>query len=117
VNKSRTGLEDRKCVITTNHDSNLVASHLVPGRIGDTGIAEIIRWFVGQVVPADIDRHYPILGVLHSRSLDVLVDTYKVGFLEVGMPVGLVFSRRLRFIPQTSGEPICTVLKERIHVR
>ena len=76
-----------------------------------------MRRFVGQVAPADIDRHYPILGVPHSRSLDVLVDTYKVGFLEVGMPVGLVFSRRLRFIPQTSGEPICAVLKEKIHMR
>ena len=90
---------------------------MVPGRIGDTGIAEIIKWFVGQVAPTDIDRRYPILGVLHSRSLDVLVDTYQVGFLEVGNSVGVVFSRRLCFIPQTSGEPICAVLKEKIHMR
>jgi hypothetical protein len=77
---------DQSCVISQNV-SRLHASHLVPRRLGDAGVQSVIDRFT--VNPTEVNRFSPIIGLLLFVSLDDIVDTYMVGFLQNG-PVSLL---------------------------
>lgn len=72
-------LRDGACVVTQNPTS-LIASHLVPKRIGTEGAKDVVTRFVGAEAARDIHRFHPYLGILLTSTLDYLVNRYKLGF-------------------------------------
>jgi hypothetical protein len=60
----------------------LIASHLIPRRLGDSGVQSVINRFTDVSTP--VDRYNPIIGVPLYLSLDVWVDTYRLGFWNCG---------------------------------
>ena len=81
ANTFRRNLEERDvaCVVTGN-DVSLVASHLVPKRVGDEGAETIMERFVGEGEGRGIHRFHPSLGILLVSTLDSMVDLNKLGF-------------------------------------
>ena len=75
-------LRDGVCVVSQN-TSSLIASHLVPKRIGTEGAKEVVTRFVGAGAARGIHRFHSSLGILLTSTLDYLVDRYKVGFYHV----------------------------------
>ena len=81
ANTFRRNLEERDVAcLVTGDDVSLVASHLVPKRVGDEGAAEIMERFVGVGEGRDIHRFHSSLGILLVSNLDSLVDLNKLGF-------------------------------------
>ncbi|KIL55007.1 hypothetical protein M378DRAFT_173917 [Amanita muscaria Koide BX008] len=77
---------DGTCIISQNPLS-LIASHLVPKRLGDAAVTSVVQRFTGS--DAAVTRFHPTLGVLLFRSLDDRVDSYEMGFWNSG-PVSLL---------------------------
>ena len=77
---------DLTCVITREPilPQILVASHLVPKRLGDAGVQSVIQRFTGS--NTIVRRFDPRLGVLLSTNLDCLVDGFEIGFWNSGQP-------------------------------
>ena len=74
---------DTTCIITGAPDHPfLVASHLIPRRLGDAGVQAVVQRFTGSNDPVDI--YDPRLGVLLSGPMDAAVDVYWVGFWPMG---------------------------------
>jgi hypothetical protein len=74
-------LRDGVCVVTQEPASfSLIASHLVPKRVGDDGAKEIITRFVGAGMACHIHKFHPRLGILLLSTLDNFVDRFKLGF-------------------------------------
>ena len=67
-----------KCVITGS-PLTLVASHLIPKRMGTEGVKNVFRDFVGAHV-AQVHRFHPMIGILLNANADKLVDLYHLGF-------------------------------------
>ncbi|KAM6491347.1 hypothetical protein JOM56_013121, partial [Amanita muscaria] len=63
---------DGTCIISQNPLS-LIASHLVPKRLGDAAVTSVVQRFTGS--DAAVTRFNPTLGVLLFRSLDDRVDS------------------------------------------
>ena len=79
----RRQLEQRDvgCVVTrSNLPRLLVASHLVPKRVGDEGAKVIMERFVGVGEGRDIHQFHPSLGILLAKNLDAFVDCNEIGF-------------------------------------
>lgn len=70
---------DAGCVVTRSPDS-LVASHLVPKRMGSEGAREVVTRFVGTEEAIGIHRYNARIGILLMSTLDGLVDHYQLGF-------------------------------------
>jgi hypothetical protein len=69
----------RACIITQHIlESLLVASHLIPRRIGDAGVQPVLQRFTGPSTP--VDSYDPTIGVLLFTALDALTDGYELGF-------------------------------------
>jgi hypothetical protein len=85
---------DQTCIIISR-TSRAIASHLIPRRLGDAGAGAVFQRFTppGSAV---VDRYDPQLGVMLSRNLDSLVDTYDLGFWSTG-----------RVSPLTCCTPLC----------
>ena len=66
--------------MVTRNNNSLIASHLVPKRVGDEGAEAIMERFVGDGEGRDIHRFHPSLGILLVSTLDFLVDLNKLGF-------------------------------------
>jgi hypothetical protein len=79
---------DQACIITQHTmDALLVASHLIPRRLGDLGVQFVMQRFTG---PSTIsDRYDPAIGVLLFSPLDILAESYQLGFWNNG-PVSLL---------------------------
>jgi hypothetical protein len=73
-----------QCVISTEqiHD-NLVASHLIPRRLGDSGVQSAIRDFT-NIPPTTVNIFSPIIGVPLFTTLDTFVDSFQLGFWSCG---------------------------------
>ena len=70
---------DVTCVVTQNSES-LIASHLIPKRVGTEGAKEIVSRFVGAEAARGIHKFHPSLGILLTSTLDSPVDRFKLGF-------------------------------------
>jgi hypothetical protein len=82
---------DQSCIITRYAIQRvLVASHLIPRRLGDLGVQSVIQRFTGP--STIVDRYDPALGVSLFLSLDAYVASYEVGFWNNG-PVSLFICR------------------------
>jgi hypothetical protein len=69
------------CVVTRIDDPDpLVASHLIPKRLGTEGATGIVTRFCGAQQAIGIHRFDPRIGILLSVSLDRRVDVFEVGF-------------------------------------
>ena len=73
---------DRACIVLSRNPGG-IASHLIPRRLGDAGVRAVFQRFTPEPV-AVVDRYDPRLGVMLSRNLDSLVDTYDLGFWNTG---------------------------------
>ncbi|KAF5373230.1 hypothetical protein D9615_007414 [Tricholomella constricta] len=102
----------QRCIITQSPiPSLLVASHLIPRRLGDAGVHATVERFTGD--SNVLDRYDPIIGVPLLATLDLLVDTYHLGFWNTGPDQYVVHS----FVdtplhlyggpPLTSNDPMC----------
>ncbi len=67
------------CVITSA-PSSLIASHLIPKRMGTEGAKAVVMEFVGAQTAIDVHRFHPMIGIFLLSSLDKRVDLYKLGF-------------------------------------
>ena len=76
---------DRLCIIS-QQDRSMIASHLIPRRLGDNGVQAIIQRFAGS--STSLNRFDPTIGVFLFTGLDMCVDAYNLGFWNIG-PVGL----------------------------
>lgn len=77
---------DTKCVASGNALTPvLVATHLVPKRLGDVNTTEIFHSYVGDTLPAStpIDRFHPALGIYLCANIKSFVDRYLLGFWSV----------------------------------
>ncbi|KAM6493646.1 hypothetical protein JOM56_010007 [Amanita muscaria] len=63
---------DGTCIISQTSFS-LIASHLVPKRLGDAGVTFVVRRFTGS--DAVVTRFNPALGVFLFQPLDTRVDS------------------------------------------
>jgi hypothetical protein len=68
----------------------LIASHLMPRRLGDAAIRSSVERFTGS--PNIVQRYDPLLGVPLVSTLDTLVDGYELGFWNCGPVSHLTFS-------------------------
>ncbi|KAF5367357.1 hypothetical protein D9615_010277 [Tricholomella constricta] len=71
-----------KCVVTGLRNS-LIASHLIPKRMGSDGAKAAVTRFSGAQAALDIHTFDPRIGILLFSPLDLLVDCYKLGFYNV----------------------------------
>jgi hypothetical protein len=67
----------------------MVASHLIPRRLGDAGVQSVIQRFIGTSNP--VDRYDPTIGVLLFMPLDAMADSYELGFWNDGPASLLTF--------------------------
>ena len=75
---------DTRCIITHAQFFDMViASHLIPKRIGDVATRSVVQRFTG-LDAADVTRFDPMLGILLAKQLDSLVDQYRLGFWHSG---------------------------------
>jgi len=61
----------------------LVASHLIPRRIGTDGAKAVVERFVSVAEATDIHHYHPKIGILLLTSLDYWVDRYEAGFYHI----------------------------------
>lgn len=78
-------VRDNGCVVTRSISASLIASHLIPKRLGTDGAREVVTRFVGAQALPDIHRFHPSIGVLLIATLDTLVNCYKLGFYHVAV--------------------------------
>jgi hypothetical protein len=78
----RVGLRDGgRCVVTTESDSpTVIASRLIPMRMGSDGAQSVMTRFSGGQEAIDIHSFDPRIGILLFSSLDSLVTHYELGF-------------------------------------
>ena len=74
---------DVRCVVSgQSRLRTLVASHLIPRRLGDSGVQSAFQRFTGS--PTPVRRYDPCIGVLLYGGLDNHVDVYEMGFWNYG---------------------------------
>lgn len=71
--------DDNRCIIS-HQEHALVASHLIPKRMGDDGVRDVVARFCGVQAAIDIHKYDPRIGVLLLSTLDKMVDLYQLGF-------------------------------------
>ena len=69
------------CAVTTNQAS-VIASHLIPRRIGSDSAKDIVERFAGAIEAADIHQYHPKIGLLLFSGIDHLVDIFQAGFYQ-----------------------------------
>ena len=75
---------DVRCVISRqSRQRTLVASHLIPRRLGDSGVQSAFQRFTGS--PSPINRYDPRIGVLLYEGLGSHVDVFELGFWNHGL--------------------------------
>jgi hypothetical protein len=87
-----------KCVITGLRNS-LIASHLIPKRMGSDGAKDTVTRFSGAQAALDIHRFDTRMGILLFSSLDTLVDHYQLGFYHVTVSYHIEFVILLSILP------------------
>jgi hypothetical protein len=81
----RTTLVERhqQCIVPEAFDPlSLVASHLIPRRLGDAGVQFVFERFTGS--STIVDRFSPLIGVPLFSSLNAFVGAYKMSFWNSG---------------------------------
>ena len=74
------GLRDGACVVTQEPVA-LIASHLIPKRVGNDGAKEVVSRFVAAREACNIHIWFHAsLGILLVSTSDNLVDCFKLGF-------------------------------------
>ncbi|KAF8813131.1 hypothetical protein BYT27DRAFT_7131819 [Phlegmacium glaucopus] len=82
---------DGTCPISRHTVGSLMtASHLIPRRLGDHGVQSIVQRFTG--LSTIVDRYDPAIGIPLFLSLDLLADTFQMGFWNNGPDQYLVHS-------------------------
>jgi hypothetical protein len=71
--------DDGRCVVTRS-SNNIIASHLIPKRMGTLGAKNVVREFVGEEAALQVHSFHPMIGILLLSALDDLVDQYMLGF-------------------------------------
>jgi len=74
--------EGERCGVT-RVSNTLIASHLIPKRMGSDGARDAIERFSGPQTALDIHSFDPRIGILLNGNLDSLVDSYKLGFYHI----------------------------------
>ena len=69
---------DGPCVVLGTPPS--IGSHLIPRRVGQDGVAEILECFVGPAEANGANIYDPRIGINLCAGVDPWVDAYKVGF-------------------------------------
>jgi hypothetical protein len=70
---------DNGCVVT-KVTTPVIASHLIPKRLGSDGVQAIVTRFSGTQAAVGIHRFDPQIGILLCSTLDNLVDSFRLGF-------------------------------------
>jgi len=84
ANAFRRILEQRDSVcVVCRYRAPLVASHLIPRRIGTDGAKTIVERFVGVFEATDIHDFHPKIGILLFIALDTWVGRYQAGFYHI----------------------------------
>ena len=87
----RTALLERHstCIISGEFEPRfLVASHLIPRRLGDNGVRSIFQHFTG--LPTPMTRFHRSIGITLDLRMNILVDLFQLGFWNTG-DVGFPF--------------------------
>jgi len=71
---------DGDTCVATSAPSSLVASHLIPKRMGTDGAKAVVAQFVGEQAAIHVHKFHPMIGVLLFCSLSERVDQYILGF-------------------------------------
>lgn len=72
-----------RCIISGEPDPIfLIASHLIPRRLGNDGARSIFQRFTG--VPTPVTRYHRSIGVTLEPRMDILVDSFQLGFWNIG---------------------------------
>lgn len=74
--------DGNQCMVTSV-PNGLIASHLIPKRIGTDGTYNIVTRFSGGQAAIGIHRYDPRVGILLSSPLDGHLDNYKLGFWHI----------------------------------
>jgi hypothetical protein len=84
-NAFKKALSDRdgSCVITGSRPS--VGSHLIPRRVGQNGVTEIMERFAGATEAVGAHVYDPRIGINLFGTVDDWVDVYKVGFYHMAV--------------------------------
>jgi hypothetical protein len=77
-------VRDGGCVVT-RATTSLIASHLIPKRMGTDGAKDVFTRFVGAIAALNVHRFHPEIGVFLFSALDGLVDRYHLGFYHVAV--------------------------------
>jgi hypothetical protein len=72
-----------QCIISSvSHPAILIASHLIPRRLGDSGVQSVIDLFT--TLSTTVNRYNPMIGVPLLQTIDTWVDGFKLGFWNCG---------------------------------
>ncbi|KAJ3502954.1 hypothetical protein NLJ89_g8654 [Agrocybe chaxingu] len=74
---------DGMACVVSGASSSLIASHLIPKRIGTDGAKAIVTDFVGAQATLGVHRFHPMIGIFLLKTLDDRVDRYTLGFYHV----------------------------------
>jgi len=76
---------DMHCVVTGDQPADiLIASHLIPRRLGDHVAQSVVDQFVASGTIPLPDCYNPQLGLLLLSTLDTWVDIFRIGFWHIG---------------------------------
>jgi hypothetical protein len=85
----------KTCIVSPHPlESLVIASHLIPRRLGDAGVQSAVQRFTGSSII--VDRYDPLVGVPLLATLDLLTDHYDMGFWNYGPVIFLTFHTLLR---------------------
>lgn len=66
---------------------SLVATHLIPKRMGSDGAKAVVERFSGLQSAGGIHRYDARIGILLSYALDLRADNYELGFYHIAVMV------------------------------
>jgi len=95
--------EDGRCAVTRLRQQ-LVASHLIPKRMGTEGVKSVVADFVGEQETHYAHKFHEMIGILLIGTLDVEVDRYMLDFFHVAVSNEYIYSTILLLTESTKGD-------------
>jgi hypothetical protein len=103
---------DSRCVVSRSQVP-IVASHLIPRRLGPGGVTDVVERFTGVTEVTDVDLFDPRIGITLFEAVDHWVDRFQAGFYHITvnhqMQLFIVFLNiawhRVILIPSTISTP------------
>jgi hypothetical protein len=90
-----------RCIIS-GMEVPVIASHIIPRRLGDSGVQSVIRRFTSTPPPPP-----HVIQSMGITLVDIWTIIYKVGFWNTGPVSHLAFHTRIAFTGVSSSGPIC----------